>query len=1435
MATPRAKTGSRGNALLVVVFFIGMVAAVVGWYFHDVSAAASRESTTRENQSAAQSYAVLATELAISNLSDVDLGELDSGQETVLQDWVAKNIYGADGTELGYERRLSGNVGGGNDGFDYVVRVRPVREAKGTVAVSDTWMQNVKLDDYDYGEDPARKFTAAYEVTSVARNVKAADSTILAGEGSVQTVIAMNFNSAYNELDKVATLHGDAPGNFVDAENLPPDVVKDSPDDVLGIYTSNFLISGEDHYATKSVAKTGLTEKTIGDFASIKATPSDLYSVRNPYWTWGKMTLHYMKGHEYNPKIPRTPYFRARVRTPNNASAIGGNSDLDQDMIVLDPNRDADQYVYGGKIASTDYINYDSTTGSQVMYEKGRSITLEENNPMRIVEVNEAQATPDPNVVGSMAGSALAVSKYENIIKLYLNYVEPSGSTASWPTLTAPDASIQNWKRNNWRQMSLGYHSAATSRPTSTQMTPARRPLDNYLSTARRRWATLVWIKNEHGQFLVREYDGTYSSPTNSQLDPNGNWTGAYTWAWYGGYNSTYKYHIGAWIDSKLISMGTNRNYKKNLNTRFLTMEEMLGYQLQKPGYGKPTYVYNKDEIPAKLNASGNAIAGIPDYALDEMNNRIPYDPDGTGTVFNESYQRRIGNDNFGLLSTPALMAARYPPTDGIYVRLPNGYVPEEDDVIWTSPMTGGRYKRHQTIQDFYHIRDIKENPDDPKDERKMTSLHMVLESEPERTAQDDGVFYFDMGLTVTVVFPEPAGTSTDIDLLEGSEKQWWEGDKDEALNGEAGIQALSANPTDETLAITDGQERLKALFHEFGFYSENLVLNDVLTMVHEGGDLAGFPRAFFNKTADTIAERKKLSEGAIALNEKINSDYGLTRNTYYYGLDDIFYFMSLETEEYEHDKFEWSEEDLELPEKEHNVKWLEECKKKVLWKMRESNPGATFKELHLRFDPSTNPGFIAARLSDDELRSLMIPHGVLKARGLASVVFGTENPRVPGVYAKWTGDGTNLQQLTNRDFSATGNSDKVAPVETTVSLLPGELSLTRVKKLEDGLQYESDPLSYVGLKYKLNYSQPNARPLAPKFIWLENPKTPLDPDYDPDVETIHNVHDVPKWFTNYRLESGTMYNLYDFVLDDCPREYSDFTGWPRDHRGSLGWHREGPKVTVIPQSVKDRGDSDMELAYQAAFSDNYEFVMMAKQGFNPYYTMEDSGKEFIALVDPTATVGQILYTMNKHKPILKPPSAMPTFVISGGEREVSLGADQGTETAFREIDGAGVLVVNGNLTVNTRFAYHGVVVVLGDLNIVPKKTLRIDERNNLLDEENNIITYISSKLGYYYEKVRQDGDVELVQSGPVYDWLGNLIVQGKVIVGGSINMALEKRDVNGDVVQGPGTLDIRYSQRALDETIGLWTRVGPNENFVANRLSWSTGSVTSGDALWSK
>ena len=1417
---------------MLIVAYLGVVlTCAVGVHLYYSSRNTATQGQVRENAAAAQAAAEFAAEIAISNLTDMDFAlDADGDIIGVRRDWVRRNPYDASGTPArasdGLERRISGVV----NGYEYRVRVRDVGANKQLLEIGDpsapspAWLTAVNPPVYTYGDkpDPLGSFGASYEITANARNsvlstaggARSTRGVVNASEGTVRTIVNILYNTLNNQLEGLAVLTAHpqnlsngllATGSGSSGEDGDDEEEDEYPDfDYTTVVyppgALNIAISGEDHYGLKSVAKKTMIEEIIEGLGKVGNNDSQLFSVTNGYWNGAMMTLQYMKGTIKNPLIPRTPWFQNNSGVNINQNT---NRSLDRTMVAKyqpgdsdwrpewEEERPADQYVFGGKQAYKTF-ELSSGNGFATRYEYGRSVTINEETGI-INELDEVTASP-----AKQFASPLAVGRIENVLNLYLNYATlkttytSTGTryTPEHPRATATGSVVQNWKRNTWRQLDLGYHSKNRSR--STQMGVNRRPLDNSATPARRRWAILIWPKNEIGQFLCREYsDPDYAEQrinnTSDGYAPKDNtWTGKYRWMYYLGYQTNSSDNAGT--NHHLGQMHQNNTRRLSLHPRFLTLEELIGFRFHKDNDGIPAKVIGYTDTDSdKSRWNTNFPEYVPDslieggtpnyYRID--NDKVVFDVNGS--VFDELAQRNMSKgDNWGISVSnrnpanwrepgPGVPRDVFPPADGIYLL---------DD-------STGTYKRCTSLRDFSFKKNIAA-ADEEEDEREMVNFHMVIEDTPEQSGNTANL-YFDMGLTITLVYPKRVYSTEDDDFIRNALQQWWEGKHEDALTGKKSDFSVSVLPNTDIQIIVEEEEKLAEYFKRLnGWYldgqGEKNTLDNIDTAVNDGHDLTTYNRAKFApednffygwQGEEDDPDKKELwSKGECYAFPNNGAD-----NMWYYAKNDLYRFFQLFPEEFTADNFFTEDELKDLKEDVdlYNTLLMDRRLEKAQRMMESIGRNGTkiFRRIEDRFRGYNSLVYKAELTETDPHPPLRIAEEGMSPRYVAGHAFGVQKSLAPVVYGKI--DGGVISPLTMFDLNGSGDPSEVVFGRLPAGFLPGEIDIG-LGNTADGIVPIAEN---VPMMAKDNGTvQPNGRPVWPKFVWEDGNRR------DDPEEYVSEIHEVPEWY-----------------LDEAER-LKDYS-W-KEHRGAIGWHRYGP--VPDPALIEDEDLAEATLLY----GDNYEFVIMTRRGFNPYITLDVDGKTYLVALTEDGSVDTDL---NNYKPRLKAPADMPTFTIEG-----------------QEIDGAGILVVNGNLELKTRLAYHGLMIVTGNVYVEPTLYEFFDEDGNYLDKDGHVLQYNSNDAYYYY----YDSGGAIVKSDHAREWQGELILQGKIIVGGTLTTS-DTVVVNGEITRPAGRIDLRGSSQAIEDTLGLWLHVSPNEKFVADRMGWVSGSTTTGGSfnLW--
>ena len=1251
--TTSKRASQRGAALLLTMLFAFLLTGVVV-YTHSNSVTSAQLTATRDNQDLALGTAEFASELAVANLANLELRPKNPGADPgspdeyiVVNDWIGSAPYEFTGSD---QRRLTGSVVNNGESMNYRVLVRSLREAKNRVSMPDSWLHGIPNEDFVF-DDPEytlRKFSDTYEITASARSSMQGNQKT-AGSATLKTLVAMKYLHPLNDQEKLAVFN-------IDDLSLLGATEESITSGGVTSSIQNLKISGEDHYGLKTIIQNLSTTVEVAEIDTMKGTDSMLFSVINHSWNTGEQTLQYKRDDTvYNPWIPRTVDFSTDTK--------------DKSMIALDEgNPVKDKYVFGGKRDTYKYYAEPTGNGTNITYGYGRSVTFTEADASQL---NITENTRNDAIKGLYAETAFVIGKFENFQKLYLNYtVDPATKTNSTKTHVYPtshpsnDGGIPSWK-TGWKQLPLTYWTANKVR---TGQLNYQIPLDNKNSSHKRHMTTKFWIKNKQGMFLARDYK--YSS----SATPPDDWDGYYTWMYYYGYTDSESSGGGRYHMTKTDYTGSST---KTLHTRFLTLEELLGYQVTK----------GPDGLPARLHPTTNqVISGSPEFLLDADQNKIPYrlTVNGNQTQFDEAAQRVKSTDNYGIKTTN-IDDSRYPPRDGIYVVERDRYGNRVKNPDGSLKVTV-----YRTMDDFAYEVDIS-GPSEPEDLRTMVTIQMVVEQTPEAYTSTSTNMYWDMGLCLSVVYPKYINEESAVSLLDGADKHWWEGPQEETMTSRESHPTLGARLYDEVAELTDDDDRL-ALFYQMGLgHYTNGELDSIYSLGDGAGNRTTFKRAVFMD--DPIGTMP------------VGADPG----SYYVGNDDLALVLTALT------NVSSTYTDLVQEYTDRGDDPLDIAMDYIV----SQNPGFTFRNIGDRFDSTSE--YTKIPLAPTKPSALQVTDEYVSSRTFAGRIFGTLTQNVKGRYVVRKDKGT-MVLATNEQAGQSGpQTDKADPFDGRVAFLPSE------RLLQGESTYTGESSNFVPIMNKdHNTIQYNGQPLQPRIISYSNYKT--------------EIRKTPTW-----IDSAGLLNNYG------QKELAS--------RGGLGWHRNGPQST------------------DELIRDHYEYVILGKEGFVPF-ALASSG-EIAYVRDETSTMTADEIKNLDFVPVLKDPADMPTFVFEG-----------------EPFDGAGILVVNGNLQISTEFAYHGTLVVLGDLRIAPKLT-QVPKRNDkglVVDAAGQVL--LNDRDGYYF----MEGDVR-VPSTPYMssEYTGKLVVQGQVFVGGSVrnnDFGTNRSPVNG-------TIDIRGSKGALQDTTG--------------------------------
>jgi hypothetical protein len=132
-----------------------------------------------------------------------------------------------------------------------------------------------------------------------------------------------------------------------------------------------------------------------------------------------------------------------------------------------------------------------------------------------------------------------------------------------------------------------------------------------------------------------------------------------------------------------------------------------------------------------------------------------------------------------------------------------------------------------------------------------------------------------------------------------------------------------------------------------------------------------------------------------------------------------------------------------------------------------------------------------------------------------------------------------------------------------------------------------------------------------------------------------------------------------------------------RDNRGAIGYHRGGELSDIMTlEKIGRIVREDFPI-----FLDRYEPVILHAEDQNHYRLTSDGNAIAHELQNPDAEEGE---------------EAMHAAEFTYSDNELA------TFVIDQPLDGAGTMVVNGNLHIKDTFAYYGILMVTGDLIIEP-------------------------------------------------------------------------------------------------------------------------------------
>ncbi|MDR1613364.1 MAG: hypothetical protein LBT97_11380 [Planctomycetota bacterium] len=439
------------------------------------------------------------------------------------------------------------------------------------------------------------------------------------------------------------------------------------------------------------------------------------------------------------------------------------------------------------------------------------------------------------------------------------------------------------------------------------------------------------------------------------------------------------------------------------------------------------------------------------------------------------------------------------------------------------------------------------------------------------------------------------------------------------------------------------------------------------------------------------------------------------------------------------------------------------------------------------------------------------------------------------------------LNLITNKQgFQLVHVDERWEPEPVSRPILSGDAANTAYQVLQSVFSLRKTAADILGYRYQdvpvvetYEYQaveDDDGRPLEPKRLPLGYLAGEML--QDPDAEDLTDVQGsvIPHKSMEVVQPDGSVTPIREFlhqdpaeavkmayvdyyVNDPDKRKEVEYYYGTKDQRYSIGFHRSGTDAKYDERPSRD----------------HYEVVSLGQLGFNPFMTTKD-GKVVAknSLIDPEGPDKPVYNYEYKYDQGLA-----PTFVFD------------------KPIDGAGILVVNGNLHIKDVFAYYGVLVVLGDIIVTPTYQQHrfvygpdgdpVDAYgHSLYQNDAGRWTYqwrhpdtlelheTTYALDDYGARIKDNAgnDVPVL---PLYAtgadaYRGALISQGSVLVGGKmINETVENFANPGETITGEIRL---YASEAATDMADSYTGVDRHQLEVKswNKGSWSAGGEVTGN-----
>lgn len=1415
----------------MMAYFAAVALSFMVVYTYKASFDASNSSQAIAVSENADYAAEYAANLAISQLSGVARnGNMVTG------DWVEAGIYGSG--KASDQRRIAGAY----SDYDFRVQVRSATLAKQNGTMSAAWLGAPGSTAGDI-----MNFNNTYEILATARKANFANATAEGAEtrggytandaytSSVYSVVHMAFgdnpaglNAPFTTFNAdqgtiavgkstayTASETGVGPGNSAgnsnsNNQNHATDYTLENVADVAG----TFSVDGEDHLLDTVYPKMTLSsskkEKIKTQRGSLTRKGNSITATGSYWYENGSLTVSYMAdsrpidyasisskgtGHKTvytparpNPYVPETRAFSSdtddrsmvsKYKMLKGKSGFYGNNGYYKAPESADQLDDStmkvDQYFLGGK--------YHATPGDFSKTHCGFSVTLKTVDGKDIYSAF-------PNVMDDrLYDSVINQKSYKQGITIIDENSVIGVLAGSYADLKRFYYTHINGSASSWRTAFVGEWSSARKKPNSGLLDANNMLFDNKDSAARRRSMSKHYPVNKDNKILVHQMKWL-SGSTIKDTGSNGKarvWTGRYVWVtpdftnkWFvrdkatgqtvyarefsweeivgqkakripvttssedngmtiTSKSATYYGEVGK--DGLLRLPGKDGAEVGNEFNKLKTVDSVRieGYPVTDSlGREVPEVVYNeetKEWEPVPI--------GLTEYCLvDTSGKLIPVNFTNSTTADMYGVMNGIRNRTTVGSNSSALFARRN------FIEVVEGKNPDGSEII--------RY--YNDISDFEYLDDITMEDGTIEKDRWVSSVIIGMEDQAEGGADFD---YTDIMFVLNVV---PAIESDDTIIVgDDSENnkyvQWWELNPDAGLTGGPSQTPLSSTETPSSRAVEARGERTLNNYEYLvgGSDTETKSLVDGENGLNVSYNRIAFdgkgnivPPEGYTYQSDDIIYYYLAKEESAASNDIDPDRY-----------DDIFEFVSQELQQ-DARKDEYADCTDDMQRKKRGLARL---------KAQADAPGNSIylEDIDTRGNDASGAGSLAVlpkvpSFSDSGEAEHDYLYNIREerytARRQAKLAFGGGSVSM----AVGKTDSTLKRE--------TGDDGMVLPTSKEQHLfIAGEVP---PKQDDDHIPEPRAAVNRVTL-------QPEGSYVPEMFVNGDTFRRLVDwgvfDAVGPDESGLSREQRVEKIMLR-SIEQRSLPSLYisaQTIVDASGNRTFDtkpvtdlvyssmLTGDKMtairkqlrldEERTILGWHRGGVGANLSTLNLQD----------------SYVAAMLTATGMQPYtlanHHTGDAGEVVAKIRHEIEADGK---TIVSHLVNIDTGSRLPTFVFD------------------KPIDGAGLLIINGNLHVKSTFAYYGMMIVLGDLIIEPTEGdyWRRDEAGYFTDAKGNRIYYENSKNRWfrlesfthddgkeYKSKVYEDENKLPLEPEMIRQYKGELAVQGQILVGGDIEV----------------------------------------------------------------